>query len=62
MADTFTALVLDEADRKVTASIRQLDEANIELNAQHRRKRFRTTEAQRQREARSSLCLCVSVV
>ena len=29
MADTFTALVLDEADRKVTASIKQLDESDL---------------------------------
>ena len=29
MADTFTALVLDEADRKVTASIKELDEADL---------------------------------
>ena len=29
MAGTFTALVLDEADRKVTASIKQLDESEL---------------------------------
>ena len=29
MAGTFTALVLDEADRKVTASIQELDEAAL---------------------------------